>query len=216
MCGRVEKPGPDQVKLWLEDTFDEHGWKMPRTPLALEGYQPGEGFPTNTLPTLRSAEDDAEVVGMRWEWEVSWKSRNEINARQETAHEKRTWSKAFRERRCAIVVSGFYEWKGPKGSKKVRHWIHLPEHSLMVLAGLWIDQEPHGLRCVIVTTSAGDVVAPIHDRQPVILPRQHLPRWLDPGIHERGPLEDLLEPFTGIVAEPVDGPISAAQGSLFA
>lgn len=201
MCGRVDKPGPDQLKLWLEDTFDEHGWKMPGSPFLGE---PGEGFPTHVLPTLRSADGGAELLGMRWGVRPAWSKRDLINAKQETASEKRTWSKAFRERRCAIPVAGFYEWKDVGAPKKVRHWIGAPDRSLIVLAGLWSDDADHGPCSTIMTTAAGDVVSDIHNRQPVILSREHLARWLDPGIQERGPLEDLLAPYPRLVAEPVE------------
>lgn len=201
MCGRVEKPSPGQLKLWIEDTFDQHGWKMPRQPFLGEA---GEGFPTHTLATLRAAKAGAEILGMRWGVRPAWSKRDLINAKQETASEKRTWSKAFRERRCALPVAGFYEWKDVGAPKKVRHWIGALDRSLIVLAGLWTDDAEQGPCCTIMTTAAGDVVGEIHDRQPVILPADQLPRWLDPGIRERGPLEDLLEAYPDLVAEPVE------------
>lgn len=201
MCGRVEKPGPDQLQRWLEDTFSEHGWKVPRKPFLGET---GEGFPTHTLATLRSADDAAELLGMRWGVRPAWSKRDLINTRQETMTEKSTWSKAFRERRCALPVAGFYEWKDVGAAKKIRNWVGAPNRSLIVLAGLWSEHPEYGPCSSIVTTRAGDVVREIHDRQPVILPVDQLPRWLDPGIQDRGPLEDLLEPYAALVAEPVE------------
>lgn len=54
----------------------------------------------------------------------------------------------------------------------------------------------------ILTTQAGEAVAPLHDRQPVIIAPEHLDRWLDPGITEREPLEELLHPVDDLVVEP--------------
>lgn len=211
MCGRVEKPGPDQVKLWLEDTFSEHGWRMPSNPFLGDA---GEGFPTHVLPNLRDAGEGVEVVGMRWGIRPAWSKRDLINAKQETASEKRTWSKAFRERRCAIPVAGFYEWQhaGPK-SKKIKYLIEHPDRSMMLLAGLWSDDSQHGPCCTIMTTRPGEAVGHLHDRQPVILPADQLSRWLDPGIQERGPLEDLLEPVDRLAYWPVraGGQVSRAD-----
>lgn len=207
MCGRVHKADKDALKKFLHDVIDEHGWKMPQTPAFFgdvgDHYEPGEGFPTHVLPSLRPSVDGVELLGMRWGVRPAWSKRDLINTKQETAAEKPTWSRAFRERRCALPVAGFYEWKDVgQGKKKIRHWIGAPDRSLIVLAGLWTDDAEHGPCCSIMTTRAGQVVGKIHDRQPVILPPAQLQRWLDPGIQERGPLEDLLVPLDDLLAEP--------------
>lgn len=198
MCGRVYRQNTDDVLRFLHDVFDAHGRQVPQLELKV-----GEIFPTNELLVVRDEDGGPDASTMRWGFQPGWAKRPLINAKSETVHEKSTWSKAFRERRCVLPVSGFYEWDGRTDAKpKPRFRFHLKEDPVMLLGGLWIGGEEPA--CTILTTRAGEVVEPLHDRQPVIVQREHLDRWLDPGISERVPLEDLMEPLDShfLVAEP--------------
>lgn len=204
MCGRVYRTDTDDVLRFLRDVFDAHGRQVPKLELKV-----GEIFPTNELLVLSDTDEGPDAAAMRWGVRVKWTKRPQINAKSETAHEKRTWSRAFRERRCVLPVSGFYEWDGREEKPKPRYRFHLADDPVMLLGGLWLDGRDPGYEgeepaCTILTTRAGEVVEPMHDRQPVIVQREHLDRWLDPGISERGPLEDLMEPLDSrfLVAEP--------------
>ncbi len=103
-----------------------------------------------------------------------------INARAETLAEKASFKKAYRQRRCLIPATGFFEWQSTESGKKPYH-IHLPNQALFAFAGLWEhwqhDQETV-YSCAIITTAADATIAPIHERMPVIIAPDDYKRWL--------------------------------------
>jgi putative SOS response-associated peptidase YedK len=121
-----------------------------------------------------------------------------INARAETVAEKPSFRSAFAKRRCLVVADGFYEWR-PEGKRKVPVYIFLKSKKPFGFAGLyeaWKTPEGKELRtCTIITTGANELVRPIHDRMPVILPEGFEDRWLDPGEGSRERLQTLLTPY---------------------
>ena len=98
-----------------------------------------------------------------------------INARSETAERR------FRGTRPVIVpADGFYEWTGAKGERRPL-WFRPRSGGLLYLAGLTEDL-PDGRRAfVILTTEASGRVAEIHDRMPVVLPRDKIQAWIEHG-----------------------------------
>jgi putative SOS response-associated peptidase YedK len=96
-----------------------------------------------------------------------------INARAETAAEKPSFRNAFAMRRCLVVADGFYEWR-KTGKGKVPVFITLKSKRLFGLAGpyeYWTAPDGQEIRtCTIITTNSNDLVRPMHDRMPVILP----------------------------------------------
>ena len=130
-----------------------------------------------------------------------------INARSETAHMKPAFQDSFADRRCIVVADGFYEWKRA-GGRKQPFFLRRPDGTPFGFAGLWEYWEQAGERirsCTILTTAANDLVAPLHDRMPVILPADAYGLWLDPAIRERKEVEHLLRPVSNdeLVAIPV-------------
>src|SRR4051812_27472512 len=106
-----------------------------------------------------------------------------INARAETVDEAPAFRDAFQTHRCLIVADGFYEWRaGETGKNPV--WITRPSREPFAFAGLWARarrEDGSSIHsCAIVTSEPGEVVAPIHDRMPVILGQDAEDRWLDP------------------------------------
>ncbi len=106
-----------------------------------------------------------------------------INARVETAHARPMFREAFWTARCGVAADGFFEWTGPKNARQPL-WFHRPDRGLFVFAGLWHDEvdEASGevtRRFTILTTRPNAVVAPYHDRMPVILDAASVGRWLD-------------------------------------
>ena len=87
------------------------------------------------------------------------------------------WSASFRERRCLIPVSAFAEAEGLKGAM-TRTWFSLPDSDLMAIAGLWRDTQEWDAAYTMVMTDANAQVAPVHNRMPVILPRESWDSWL--------------------------------------
>ena len=122
-----------------------------------------------------------------------------INARSETVTEKPSFRQAFAQRRCLILADGFFEWQRSKEKKSpsVPYHFHRKDRGVFAFAGLWERwRSPEGeeLRsCTILTTSANGVVAPVHDRMPVILSGADLWAWLNPAKPEAH--QALLKPY---------------------
>ena len=121
-----------------------------------------------------------------------------INARAETVAEKPSFRQAFRRRRCLVLADGFYEWRR-QGKVKIPMRIILKTGEPFGLAGLWETwKSPEGRvveSCTIVTTSANPMMEPIHNRMPVIVPRDAEARWLDPEEQDPAALSDILVPY---------------------
>jgi putative SOS response-associated peptidase YedK len=121
-----------------------------------------------------------------------------INARAETVDEKPSFKTCLQRKRCLIVADGFYEWK-KEGSTKRPHRIILKNKELFGFAGLWNTwKSPTGEiinSCSIITTTPNELMAPIHNRMPVILPREVEQVWLDQGITDSYFLKSLLRPY---------------------
>ena len=118
-----------------------------------------------------------------------------INARSETAAEKPSFRKAFKERRCLIPADGFYEWQKTNGGKQPYH-LKMRDGRLFAFAGLWEswkgDEEGEIRSCTILTTDANDLVGEVHHRMPVILPPKTYDLWLDPAVREAEQLLSVL------------------------
>jgi len=147
--------------------------------------------PTQFVPIVRIERDGRRVLRMvRWGL-VPWWAREEsvgnpmINARCESLSRNSAFRDAFEERRCLVPASGFYEW-ARKGGVRIPHYLARSDGEPFALAGLWARWRPRDAdtppleSCTIITTQANALVAPIHDRMPVILPAQAYEEWLDP------------------------------------
>ena len=131
-----------------------------------------------------------------------------INARGETLAEKPSFRTAFKRRRCLIPTTGFYEWQSNLDSRtKTPMYIALKSGTPFAFAGLWeLWHSPEGesiQSCTIITTEPNGLMAPIHNRMPVILPANAYDLWLDPA--ERTDLQDLFVPYSAqeMIAHPV-------------
>ena len=137
-----------------------------------------------------------------------------INARAETAGEKPSFRNAFRRHRCLIPTNGFYEWQRLERGKQP-YFVRMRDKRLFAFAGLWDRWESpdEGVieTCAILATAASTVLAPIHDRIPVILPRADYDRWLDPTLLNTDSLTPLLVPFPpeDMLAFPVSPRVNA-------
>ncbi len=168
--------------------------------------------PTQTVPAIRLIDDKREAALFRWGpipfWATDVKiGSSMINARAETITEKPTCKDAFRRRRCLVPASCFYEWKPGTGKVKQPYHIHQVDNHLLAFAGLWETWdkgESPVESCTIITTDANELMRPLHDRMPVILPRSTWEIWLDQEVEANG-LAKLLRPYCGtdLIAEPV-------------
>src|SRR5690606_37048764 len=135
---------------------------------------------------------------MRWGLVPFWAGRDErrpplmINARVETVRQKPMFRDALaRGRRCLVPADGFFEWK-KQGKAKQPMWIHAGTHDaprLFAFAGLWsrAKTDAGDMRSfAIVTGPPNELVAPIHDRMPIVLDRGAWTAWLDPSLDAEG------------------------------
>jgi putative SOS response-associated peptidase YedK len=121
-----------------------------------------------------------------------------INARAETVATKSVFKDSFARRRCIVPAEGFYEWERMESGGKLPHFVHAADGSTLALAGLWASwRDESGDRlttCAIVTTRPNELVAPIHDRMPVVLGAEHWEHWLDPEYDDPDSLLAMLSP----------------------
>jgi len=155
-------------------------------------------------PVLVVRQDDSgqrELATVNWGLIPSWAKdpkigHSLINARSETIAEKPSFRTAFRRRRCIIPASGFYEWVHV-GHTKQPWYIKGSKDVPLSLAGLWEHwKSPDDSvieTCTIITTTANELMAPLHDRMPVILPLDSISSWLDPNTRS-DQLTKLLRP----------------------
>jgi len=158
--------------------------------------------PTNLSPIVRRAHgsEQREVALLRWGLVPSWARDLKfgsrcINARAETIGSMPAFRAAYRKRRCLVPVNAFFEWSGEPGHK-TKWRIGMRDEPLFALAGLWEWwKDPTSERGIetftIVTTRANDLIAPLHDRMPVVITERDHERWLD--ANDAG--LDLLEPL---------------------
>lgn len=169
--------------------------------------------PTQQIAAVRATEAGRELTFLRWGLVPSWAKdpsvgARMINARSETVAEKPAFRAALRQRRCLIPADGFYEWQALAGGKQPFH-IRLVDGEPFAMAGLyehWKTPEGDWLHsCTILTTVANELMEPLHDRMPVIIPPEGYALWLDPGLRDAGPLQELMVPYPAdqMVASPV-------------
>jgi putative SOS response-associated peptidase YedK len=159
--------------------------------------------PTQDIPIIVNEGAGRTLVLSRWGFLPHWAKDEKdgykmINARAESVAEKPSFRSAFAKHRCLVIADGFYEWK-KTGAKKQPIYVRLRSGRPFGFAGLYSDwTSPDGERVrtsTIITTNANDVLAPIHDRMPVIVAPASYDLWLDPGVHEKDRLLPLLKPY---------------------
>ena len=133
-----------------------------------------------------------------------------INARMETVAEKPAFRRAFERRRAILPADGYFEWYPTQETtragkpRKQPYFIRPADGGVLAMAGLYeiwrdpdrADDDPERFRwtCTVLTTQAEDSLGHIHDRMPLMLPRERYAEWLDPRVQDRDTLLGLLEP----------------------
>lgn len=193
VCGRFNLIAtPEQVK---------EAFNLP----SLFDFQPSYNItPAQDILAIVPSDENIDInlnnqsVQLFWGLIPSWSkdrkiSQHLINARAETIADKSSFRSAFLKRRCLIPATGFYEWRLTEQGKQPYLITH-PNRQVFAFAGLWEHWE-HGdgtvYSCTIITTSANQLMQPIHSRMPVILDPQNYTNWLD-GQSKRDDLQALL------------------------
>jgi putative SOS response-associated peptidase YedK len=136
-------------------------------------------------PVMRKSGEQVELVSMRFGFPPAKPKAGPVfNFRSE--------GRSFaNSKRCLIPASAFFEFTGSK-YPKTKHRFTLKGASFMAIAGLWREgagNQPSAF--TMLTTEPGPDVAPIHNRQVVVLRPEDWRHWLELSKTE----SDLLKPL---------------------
>lgn len=196
MCGRARLPADhSEIKIRLR-LSDLH---------AAPNFRPSWNIaPTQEMlcVVLDAKTRQRKAVKMHWGLIPKWAKAPKMehttfNARAETIRDKATFRGAWKAgQRCLVVTDGFYEWRK---TDKQPFAIAGVDGDLTVMAGLWDEWVgPTGeviQSCTVITTTSNDLLAPVHDRMPVVLAESDWPAWLGEVPAAEAELLDLLRPF---------------------
>lgn len=185
MCGRyLLRNAPEDAELgpWQEFADSMRGLiTTPRYNIC----------PSQDCLLLRVVEGNKVVESLPWGFKPSWSKYNPlINAKAENLFSSKMFKHSAKKQRCLVIADGFYEPKGPSGSKN-RPWylFQYKDKRTFAIAGIWLDSG-----FAIITVAANELVNPIHNRMPHILPSTYWDRWLDPKVNDEVEIEYLLKP----------------------
>lgn len=218
MCGRYTLTSQEDL---IEDLQASLGmsaqgeWWKPRFNVA----------PTQPAPVVLLRDGTRMIELMRWGLVPHWAGKPGakpplmINARVEGLTSKPVFRDALARKRCLVPADGFFEWKrdAAAGSKAKPQpmYIHPEPRRTIAFAGLWARARTDAgeqLSFTIITGPPNDLVKPIHDRMPIVLPESAYAAWLDPAVdaeHARALLG--IAPVAGWVREPVSARVNSAQ-----
>lgn len=178
MCGRFGLTRPDKLDLERYG-ITEAPPQVPRFNIP----------PSSDILVVRERKGVTEAEMIRWGLVPSWAKDPSIgnrmaNVRSDTALEKSSFRAAMQKRRCLIPADVFYEWQDVPGQKRRRPYaVALNEGEPFALGGLWEAwREKEGgewlITCAILTTEPNELLAPIHDRMPVIIGPEDYSAWV--------------------------------------
>lgn len=195
MCGRYTESAAfdvlaERFGLEVEESADE----------ALFGRY--NIAPSQPVPIIVADNGRRRLLAARWGLRPHWACDGKlapINARAETVATSPMFREALKHHRCLMPADGFYEWQVRPGQKRKQpYYIRLKGGELFAFAGLYTPTGPEGevpATCTIVTTAPNDLLAPIHNRMPVILESREEGRWLDPRVAKAADVLPCLRPL---------------------
>ena len=208
MCGRYTLSNPQgsfsetpEIDARFLAEFVETGWLNPRFNIA----------PTQEVPIITN-EGARRIEKMRWGLIPFWAKdakigSRTINARGETVATKPAFRNSFKTRRCIVPASGFYEWRKEGRARFPRHF-RVRGEALFAMAGLYDRWKgPDGVQIssfTIITTTANELLAPIHDRMPVILPEEAEAAWINLEVDSPDEFTPFIRPFPAASMESND------------
>lgn len=195
MCTRfmIEKDNPELIKIIEAATKTALAKKV----VHIQGrpiITNGEVRPTDIVPVIApNAKGIKSVFPMQWGFLAVNNKRTIFNARTETASQKPTFKDAWKSHRCIIPASYYFEWqhfKSPDGKKRTgdKFIIQPTGCTSTWLCGLYRIENGYPV-FVILTQEPTNELAKIHDRMPLILPKNKIDDWIDLNIRA----EELLQ-----------------------
>lgn len=169
------------------------------------------GFIHPKLPIIRS--DNKELIQLStWGLIPSWmkdeKQAGEmmtmtLNAKSETVFALPSFKNSIRQKRCLVLVDGFYEWR-TIGKQKYPYYIHTKDNEPFAFGGIyndWVNKETGEIinSFSIITTPANPLMAKIYNvklRMPLILPKEMEKDWINPDLKPEE-IRELMKPFDG-------------------
>ncbi len=223
MCGRYT--------LKVDTSQVAARFHVPPTDVSVETGPRYNIAPSQMNPVI-IADGDNHLELMQWGLIPAWSkeaktSYSTINARVETVATASSYRKPLRRQRCLVPATGFYEWQviGGKSGRAARQPFYFTlaqnrgaegsAEQIFAFAGLydvWRGADGRELHTyTIITTGGNDLVLPVHERMPIIMPREVEQRWLDPTITEPDELLALLQPYPAALMHAY--PVSATVNS---
>jgi len=163
----------------------------------------------NVAPqTLAPCIIDNKAVIANWGYFPDWlknqsNPRPLFNTRYESLLEKKTFTTAFKNSRCLIPISGWYEWKEEDGIKQPYYFFDTSE-SLLFAAGLYWNRSSGDIETSIITREAVSLLQPIHNRSPLLLTSDSRDLWISDAPSEEIYTEVLGYTYSDIQFYKVD------------
>jgi putative SOS response-associated peptidase YedK len=184
-----------------------------------EGLTPSWNVaPTDPIPLVRVSQRRNERVldTARWGFVPPWAAdprtgARMINARSETVATSPAFAKSFAKRRCLVPADGWFEWLRD-GKRKQPYYLTPADGDILAFAGIWSAWGPESLlTCSVLTTAAIGSLRKVHDRMPLILPRDRWDDWLS----DEPDATALLTPMSAAELEAIElRPVGAAVGNV--
>ncbi len=128
--------------------------------------------PRDKVPAVRKGPRRRELVGLHWGFELRGKI--QMNGRSETAAVKPAFKDSLKARRCLLPASGFFEWNHDNDGPPQPYYFYARDHAPLALGAIWQDD-----KVCILTCGPNAVLAPIHDRMPVLIQPADFDQWLN-------------------------------------
>jgi len=192
MCGRFEIHSAIEI---IAKIFGIDEWDI--------DYMPSYNVAPSQDIIIAIDKGKRQLIKSRWGFLPSWAKDisdgyKMINARAESVAEKPSFKQAFHKQRCLVLADGFFEWK-KEGKIKKPYLIRLKSEQPFAMAGLynkWISPDGEEIMTnTIITTESNDLIRPLHDRMPVILPEDNYADWLISDIVDPSSLLKMLKPY---------------------
>jgi putative SOS response-associated peptidase YedK len=191
----------------------DHVWRAPEEGPAARYNQ----APTQMAPIVIRDDNGLEGLMARWDFvpfffkqPLETKKWTSINAKVEEILEKPAFRTAIKSKRCLVPNNGFYEWK-KEGAEKIPYWIRATDSPISFFGGLWDYWEGqhkgetvHFHSFAVLTCAPNSLVAPIHNRMPVIIRPEDYETWMFGNRDDALKIAHDPYPAQMMIATPVD------------